>query len=135
MIKWLCFSFFLFTLGCTLWSNVNGGTSLEPVRILKVKIEQSQRQELFDQLQKFADKHDAKFVFSDYGTTDHFLIEIWAEEVLITASDDPGTSRGVSVFFSGRHPAAQVDEESIAELQIDLKSFINEIPNVMITEE
>jgi len=105
------------------------------IRSLKIKIDESQREELFAQFQKFADKHTFEFILSDYGTTDHFLVEIWGESILITASDDPGDLESVTIFFSGKHPRNSVDEETVDELLDDLKSYINEIPNVTLTEE
>ncbi len=131
----LCLSVLFATLACALANSPSVGNSLEPVRRLRVTIDESQREELFAQFQKFADKHALKFVFSDYGTTNHFLVELWGENILITASDDPGNPRSVSIFFSAKYPGSTVDEEAIDELLNDLKNYISDIPNVTITEE
>ena len=131
----LCLSALFATVGCGLLNSTGGGNSVEPVKRLRVTIDESQRKELFTQFQKFADKHTFKYVFSDYGTTDHFLVELWGENILITASDDPGNSRSVSIFFSGKYSGSTVADETVDELLIELKSFLSEIPNVTITEE
>jgi hypothetical protein len=124
----------LCVLGCN-FLNIGQGSSLMPVRSLTLTIEKSQREELFDQLRKFADKHSFKLVLTDYEKTEHFLVEIWGENILISATDDPGSSRLVSIFFSGKYPGYPVDEETVDDLVIDLKSFISEIPNVTIVEQ
>ena len=105
------------------------------MRSLQITLDKSQREELFGQFQKFADEHTAKLLLTEYEGTEHFLVEIWGESTLITASDDPGNSKSISIFFSGKFPGYPADEETIDELLNDLKSFISEIPNVTITEE
>jgi hypothetical protein len=126
---WLCLAALLIW-GCLPVSNV----SMMPVRTFTITIDKAQRQELLDQLQNFADKHEAKYAFSDYGTTDHFLAEIWGESLLILAGNVPGTSDLVDISFYGKLPGHVPDEELVDEWLQDLKSFISEIPDVMITE-
>jgi hypothetical protein len=106
-----------------------------PVRTFTITIDKTQRQELLDELQSFADKHEAKYTYSDYGTPDHFLVAIYGEEILITAADVPGESDVVDISFSGQLPGHVPDEQIVDEWLNDLKSFISKIPNVIISEE
>ena len=64
LIGWLCLSVLLFTWGCVLPSTVTGDNSLMAVRSLRVEIEESQREELFTQFQKFAEENDFKIEIS-----------------------------------------------------------------------
>lgn len=107
---------------------------MAPVRTFTITIDKAQRQELLDELQRFADKHEARYAFADYGTTDHFLVEIRGESILILAGAVPGESDLVDISFYGKLPGHVPDEEIVDEWLHDLKSFINQIPNVMITE-
>jgi len=108
---------------------------MEPVKRLRIRINQDQREAFFEKLRGFADKHTYEFVLSDYGTTDDFLITIWADTLLITASPKPGSPETVTIFFSGIYPGSPINEEILSEFIIELKSIIGEIPNVTITEE
>ena len=105
-----------------------------PVRTFTITIDQAQRQQLLEELQSFAEKHEATYAFSDYGTTDHFLAEIWGENILVLAGDVPGTSDLVDISFYGKLPGHVPDEELVDEWLQDIKIFISNIPDVMITE-
>jgi hypothetical protein len=131
----LCLSALFAALGCALLNSPGGGNSLLPIRSLTLTIDKSQREELFDQLQKFADEHDFRLVLTKYEKTGHFLVELSGDDILITTSDVPPDPALVYISFYGKYPEAQVDEEVINTLVSDLKDFIYEIPNVTITEE
>ena len=124
------------TFGCTLLNKVADGISQEPIRRLRVIINESQRDELFEQFQKFAAKHSFEIDITDFNTNgEHFQVWISGNGVQIVADDDPSNSRSVSIDLYGIYLGYPVDEESVDALLTDLKSFINEIPNVTITEE
>lgn len=130
----------LCTLGCVggsaLLSKLREGRSQAPVRSLRVTIEESQREELFDQLKKFADKHAFKFIISDYGTGgDLYLIEIRGDNIKILATITRADPKIVSIGFYRSLPEnPPPDEKTVDDLLNDLKSFISEIPNVTIHE-
>lgn len=107
---------------------------MAPVRTITITIDKTQRQELLNELQSFAEQHEATYAFSDYGTTDHFLAEIRGENILILAGANPDEAELVDISFYGKLPGHIPDEELVDEWLQDLKSFIKKIPNVMITE-
>jgi len=123
-------------LGCTLLNKVADGISMEPVRRLRITIDESQREELFEQFQKFAEKHSFEIDITDFNTNgEHFQVWMSGDGIQIVADDDPGNSRSVSIDFYGKYPGSPVDEETVDELLNELKSFISEIPNVTISEK
>lgn len=134
LILCLCFSVLLFTLGCIL--NIADGLSLEPVRRLRITIDESQREDLFAQFQKFAEKHGFEIQITDYGNRgEYFQVWMTHDNIQIISENAPGDARLFDVGFYGLYPGYPVDEEVVDELLNDLKSFISEIPNVTITEE
>jgi hypothetical protein len=133
----LIFSLFvgiLFLFGCV-------GDNLEqlPIRSLTLTIDPKQREELFDQLHRFGDKHGFEFTFTDYGTSGNdFLVELLRKDINVFAVDIPDTSTIVSIRFYNHNFVMPVDEktmETIDELSTELKILLNEIPNVIIQEE
>jgi hypothetical protein len=130
-----CLAVLLFTFGCTLFSNIEDSYKLEPVRRLRVKIEEGQREELFDQFEKFAEKHDFRIEITDFANMGKYF-QVWMvrDNIQVVAEDVPGDPSTYDVDFLGLYPGQPVDEEAIDELLIELKSFLSEIPNVSITE-
>jgi hypothetical protein len=113
-----------------------GSSGQAPVRSLRITLEESQREQLFDQFRNFADKHGFQFHISDYGTGgEDYLIEMSRNDINIDASIIHPDPKIVSIGFYARYPGYPVDEKTVDDLLNDLKSFIREIPNVTITEE
>lgn len=135
IIGLVCLGVLLFVVGYILPNRTAYPNSLAPVRSLTLTMDRSQREELFEQSQRFSDKHTSKFVLTEYEQIDHFKIEIWGDDILITASDVRPDPSLVYIFFYEKNLGASVDEETADELLNDLKSYINEIPNMTITEE
>jgi len=110
-----------------------------PIRSLRITIDPSQREDFFEQLQKFADKHAFDFKLSDYGTGGaNFLVEILSEDIEILAVDIPKAPEMISVRFYDRRRSTPVSEETmdvINELAIDLENYIMEIPEITILEQ
>ena len=110
-----------------------------PIRSLRVTIDPSQREELFEQFRKFAEKHGFKIEISDYGTGgENYLIWMLRDNIKIIAGHSRPDPELVSVGFYEQNRATPIPEETIEtidELVVDLMSFINEIQNVTITEE
>ena len=135
VIGYLYLAALLFTCGCTLISNVEDSAKLEPIRRLRVKIEEGRREELFDQFKIFAEEHDFKIEITDYGNMGkHFQVWMVRDNIQIVAEDVPGDPSVYDVDFLGFYPGQPVDRETIAEMVIELMSYISEIPNVSITE-
>jgi len=110
-----------------------------PIRSLTITIDPGQREELFDQLRKFADKHDLEFMTTDYGTGgERFLVEMLGNHIKILAVDIPEAPTLIAIDFYDQTNVIPVPEEMIEtmdDLASDLISFISEIPNLTITEE
>jgi hypothetical protein len=127
-------------LGCTgmitLLNKVEEDSSQSPIRRLRITLDESQRDELFDHLKKFADYHTLKFTLSDYGTGDNFLVEILGDDIKILAVISRPDPEIVSIGFYSRSPESPPpDAEFIDDLLNDLKGFLSEIPNVTISEQ
>ncbi|MCI0550215.1 MAG: hypothetical protein L0287_04615 [Anaerolineae bacterium] len=132
----LCMNALFVTFACALTNSVGGGNSLQPVRGLRVTIEESQREELFAQFQKFAEKNDFKIEITDYGKRGkHFQVWMARDDIQIISQDASDDLRVFSIYFYGKYPGAPVDEKVVDNLLSNLRDFINEIPNVTITEE
>jgi hypothetical protein len=57
------------------------------------------------------------------------------DNVQITSGNSPRDPSLYEVDIYGLDPGSPVDEETVDDLVNDLKGYINEIPNVTITEE
>ena len=132
----LCFGVLMSTFGCALLNKADYSPSLKPVRILRIAIDKSQREELFGQFQKFAEEHSFRIEITDFNTNgEHFQVWMLGDGVQIIANDTPGETNEVLLGLYGIYPEDPVDEETIDELLNDLKSYIGEIPNVTISQE
>lgn len=135
----LFLSILLCILGClvlkpSLKGFLTNGENL-PIKTLRITINESQRQELFDHLQKFADKHALKFTLTFYDSNKKiFLVAIYGDGFHISATAIPNDPKSIRIFFynEGSTPTPQ---ETVDNLFNDLKSSVSEIPNVTITEE
>ena len=108
-----------------------------PISGLTVTIDPSQREELFNTLHSFADKHSFDFTFTDYGTNgQRFLVDLLRKDIKVLAVDRPEAPEMIRIDFYDQSFAYTPSETTInitAELASDLKMFLNEIPNVLIT--
>ncbi|HEX6268773.1 MAG TPA: hypothetical protein VFZ43_00940 [Anaerolineales bacterium] len=124
----------LLTLGCNVFDTANNDNSLAPIRRFRLFVDKSQRDELISQFQKFAEEREFEIDITDYNTNGE-TIQVWIA----------GDGLQITVFFNRKEPnegslnfydpGPPTDEETINELLNDLKRYINEIPNVTITEE
>ena len=104
-----------------------------PGRVVDITIDQSQQEELFAQLQKFAEKwHYAIRIAPVFEGSDDFHVGLWRTDMKVI---------GAYLSSSGQLQLAFTDTESTRptpaeyfekEIQ-DLKSFIDEIPNATFT--
>lgn len=109
-----------------------------PIQRLRVTMDPSHQEELFNQLQKFADKNNFKVIISDYSTsTATYQVELSRTDIIIRAIHNSHDLEIVSIGFYDRARATPVPEETldtIDDLVIDLVSYLEEIPDVTITE-
>jgi hypothetical protein len=104
-----------------------------PIRKVDITLAQNQHDQLFEQLRKFADKHHFEILISQTDPSgENFLVEMWRVDVEIDATDsgDPGLFLLDFYNANEEHPART---EVIDELIVDLKGFIEEIPNTTFT--
>jgi hypothetical protein len=106
-----------------------------PRQTILVKIEPDQQEMLFDKLRSLAD--DEGFAIRIAPTTPsgiNFIVEMWREDVKIIAlnSSDSETYR-TGIFDTDS--AVSVPEWVVDSLKNKLINYIEEIPNVTITEE
>jgi len=109
----------------------------EQRKTLTITIDESQREELFNKMQKLADEHTLEFILSFSSDKSLFHGEINGEGFHITSRPVVGSSREISmVFFIDYHKApSSTSLETVDELFNELKSLLGEIPNVAIAEE
>lgn len=137
----LCFGIILCAGGYTLIRSLFnmmevGSNGQAPVRSLRITLDKSQREQLFDQLRKFADKHGFEYQITDFNTNgENFQFWMSRDDIKIIANNVPPDPTRIPIRFYAKYPGYPVDEETVDELLIDLKSFIGDIPNIMITEE
>jgi len=130
----------LFVLACiglgVSLTNFSEGSQL-PIKTLRIVIDPVQREELFDQLLKFSDKHAFKYNLTDYGGQGkHFLVYILGDNIKILTVETSDVLDTFSIRFYAPSPGGQApDKQMVNELVHDLKNFIVSIPNIKITEE
>ncbi len=125
-------------LGCIGLAEVapKGSEGQAPIRRLRITIDVSQRDELFAQLRKFAEKHDLEFRLTFYDKDKKiFLVEMLRDDIEIVAVDSPKASTIIRLRLYDKDPTHPTPKETVDEVFTDLKRFINEIPNVTIIEE
>ena len=83
--------------GLTIWHTVPIALDSQqqlPIRSLTITIDESQRGELFTQLQNFADRHGFDYNYADFGTGgENFKIEMLRDDTKIIVNNvapDPG---------------------------------------------
>jgi len=106
-----------------------------PIRILSIRVDKDQREELFSQLRKFSEKHHLSFDLSFYRDKEIFFIVMSDETIDISGLSKPITTTELDINFYEEDPTNPPSQETVDELYSDLKSFISEIPNVTITGE
>jgi hypothetical protein len=110
------------------------GTS-HPKKTLVFTIDLSQRDKLFEQLTRFAEAHDFRI---HIGTTtpagDTFSITMSRKDVMVWGDNVLSPLEEYDFAFYDEDPTNPASQETIESLHNSLKKFINEIPNVTITE-
>ncbi len=92
----------LFVIGCgNFTSNIETKNPTEklPIRTLSILIEESQREELFIQLQKFSEKHYLSFDLSFYRDKEVFFISMSNKTIDISALSKPISTTELDINF------------------------------------
>jgi hypothetical protein len=106
-----------------------------PIRILSIEIDENQREEFFDQLRKFSEKHSLEFRLSYYENGKVFFVEMYGKGLEILALSKPIDTRELDILLFEKDPANPPTHEIVDALFDDLRSYIFEIPRVKITRE
>ncbi|NJN80361.1 MAG: hypothetical protein HC797_07765 [Anaerolineales bacterium] len=117
----------------TVETPINNNEQL-PIRWVRVTFAQNQHDQLFEQLNKFADKHAfAIRIRPTAAPDDRFLVQMWREDIKIIGLDskDPGL---FEIGFYNTYNERPIPIQVFDELIIDLKVFISEIDGVVILE-
>jgi hypothetical protein len=104
-------------------------------RSVVVTIDPSHRQEFFDQLRKFADKHGFTILIDAQPSgVEDFLIYMTREDIEISGANvfAPGEYQLGFYHADLLHPAP---ESAFDDLISDLESFINEVPGATFSVE
>jgi hypothetical protein len=107
-----------------------------PVKSVTVSIQSGQREFLFDQLRRFAEKNFFAIRITHLMASS-YTIEMWREDIEIFGSfeNDDGI---LSISFHHNQfeqPVPQPVSESVfSDLMNDLQSFISEVPSAITTE-
>ncbi len=108
----------------------NGQT---PIRKVWVTLAQNQHNQLFEQLRKFADKNAFRIRISQTDPSgENFLVQMWRDDIEVDAVDsgDPGLFK---ISFFNTSEERPIPPQVFDELIIDLKGFIEKIPNTTFT--
>jgi hypothetical protein len=109
--------------------------TLHPRETLVVSIDLGQREKFFEQLTRFADAYDFDMHIdptTPFGDT--FRIYMSRRDVMVWGDNvfSPGE---YDIGFYDKNPINPVSEEIIDSLFNDLKRYIREIPNAIMTEQ
>jgi hypothetical protein len=107
----------------------------EAQRSVVITIDTSHRQEFFDQLRKFAEKHDLTILIDAQPSDDEdFLIYMTREDIEISGANVFAPEEYQLGFYHADllHPAP---ESVFDDLISDLESFISEVPSATFSLE
>jgi hypothetical protein len=138
LIVSLFLGFLLCIFGCIGFAQIakKGSEGQAPISALRITIDVSRREELFDQLQKFASKHSFRLLIRDVEVIPKgIFIEMYRDDIEIHAGSDASDPTMIDLGIYERDPKHPTQIATVDVLVSDLRSFISEIPNVTITEE
>jgi len=116
------------SVGVTMINNYIANSPQEVRRNVVITIDPSQRQKLFDQLRKFADKHAfAILIDTRPSGAENFSVYMHREDIIISGANVFAVGEYKLAFYDAdrQHP---VSESIYADLVSELKSFVSEVP-------
>lgn len=137
LTKWLRigigFLFLLVILGCVFpFINDNGQ---EARRSVNITINITQRQEFFNQLHEFAEKHNFTILIDTRPQgVEGFYIDMYRDDIMI-AGTNPFVPAEYQLGFYDADRQNPVSETVLEDLISDLESFISEVPSATFTVE
>ncbi len=122
--------------GLILFTRISDSNSSQPSkRNVTITIDTSYRQELFDQLRKFADQHGFTILIDAQPSgPEDFLIYMTRKDVVISGANVFAPEEYRLGFYDAdrREPTPDVVFDALVS---DLRDFLSEIPNAVFVEE
>ena len=112
---------------------VSNGQS--PIKNLRITVSKNQRNELIDQLQRFADKDAFAIRIERHDPNGYnFSVYLWRDDIWMSGlyPVDPET---MSLHFYYTIEAQPIPASIVDETISDLENYLNEIPNATISIE
>jgi hypothetical protein len=110
--------------------------NLHPKKTLVVRIDLSQQEKFFEQLTRFADADTFDIhIGPTTPSDDTFNINMSRKDVELIANNSAVDIRNFDIAFYDKDPTNPVSEKIIDDLLNDLKRYISEIPNAIVTEQ
>jgi hypothetical protein len=103
-----------------------------PGRVVNITIDQSQQEELFAQLEKFADKWRYAIRIQPMSLKGVFGVDMWRADIHIGGAYDDQYGE-LQLAFTDTESTRPTPAEHFEEEIQDLKTFMDEIPNSTFT--
>jgi hypothetical protein len=110
----------------------------ERIKSLLITIDENRKQEVLDQLQKFADKHSLDFKLSFSSDKSIFHLEIYGDGFHIIGGQGLKDNIRTTFYIDSNNETPNptpFPQETFDELFNELKNFLEEIPNATIVED
>jgi hypothetical protein len=111
--------------------SVDTNPTFIPGRVVDITIDESQQEELFAQLEKFAEKWRYAIRIRPTDLSGIFRIDMWRSDIHVGCVYDQ--SGGLQLAFTDTESTRPTPAEHFEEEIQDLKTFIEEIPNSTFT--
>jgi hypothetical protein len=115
----------------------NNPTGVVPVKTISIKLEEKNKDELIAQLKAFAQRCNLEFsvtYYTNQETNDTFLVFMNGQDFHISAFKSSYAEK-LDINFFPNNPNDPPSQETIEELYNNLKTFLSEIPSVVILED
>jgi hypothetical protein len=126
-------------LGCNAISSIKIDLTPDPnrfpVKSMEITMDLDQREAFFTQLQNFANKYVLKQEVNFYDVENRgFLVALYGNGFRITSVSRTQDPKKINIrFYNEASPLTS--QKTFDELLLDLKNFLNRIPNVIIREK
>lgn len=129
----LCSLLFLLGIGIKVMAGISKTEVAEkPILAFDVVIDVDQRENLFDQLRAFAEKHSfAIRIAPTTPNTDHYLGQLWREDIKLVMVN-PFEEGKYRIYFY-KNDVDTVSGEILDLLASDLQFFLSDVPDLVIT--
>lgn len=105
-----------------------------PIKTLRIQIDESQHEELFNQMKFFSQKHNLEFHLSFQNNNETFFIDMEGQGLQIVSLSFVNDNELNFRFFE-KEPNNPPKQETVDNLYDELKIFLHEISSVVIILE